>query len=165
MWYYFLVVSRQLYPFTVLLGGVLVWYDSNLLYVFSTCFSLKHAYGFTYWHYFKCRDYLSPSDIMGNYPHLVVLGTGLAFGFLVVRYLCFSVTTPFSGIFYFSFSELNCFYKNCCYYVTVWLALKHAFSHVHVFFFFFFFFCAWTLTSHGFTVHTLFITVYAPFTY
>ncbi|KAK7828629.1 choline/ethanolaminephosphotransferase 1 [Quercus suber] len=31
------------------------------------------------------RDYLSPSDIMGNYPHLVVLGTGLAFGFLVGR--------------------------------------------------------------------------------
>lgn len=35
------------------------------------------------------RDYLSTSDIMGNYPHLVIVGTGLAFGFLVVRYLCF----------------------------------------------------------------------------
>ncbi|KAJ8769411.1 hypothetical protein K2173_002731 [Erythroxylum novogranatense] len=43
----------MLYPFIVLMGGVL--------------------------------DYLSPSDIMGNYPHLVVLGTGLAFGFLVGR--------------------------------------------------------------------------------
>ncbi|KAL2927379.1 Choline/ethanolaminephosphotransferase 1 [Bienertia sinuspersici] len=29
------------------------------------------------------KDYLSPSDIFGNYPHLVVMGTGLAFGFLV----------------------------------------------------------------------------------
>ncbi|XP_043717320.1 choline/ethanolaminephosphotransferase 1-like [Telopea speciosissima] len=45
----------MLYPFAVLLGGVLVW------------------------------DYLSPSDIIGNYPHLVVVGTGLAFGFLVGR--------------------------------------------------------------------------------
>ncbi|CAI0552711.1 unnamed protein product [Linum tenue] len=45
----------MLYPFFVLMGGVLVW------------------------------DYLSPSDIMGNYPHLVVLGTGVAFGFLVGR--------------------------------------------------------------------------------
>ncbi|XP_042505073.1 choline/ethanolaminephosphotransferase 1-like [Macadamia integrifolia] len=45
----------MLFPFAVLLGGVLVW------------------------------DYLSPNDIMGNYPHLFVLGTGLAFGFLVGR--------------------------------------------------------------------------------
>ncbi|GLT91712.1 hypothetical protein SLE2022_095870 [Rubroshorea leprosula] len=45
----------MLYPFAVLLGGVLVW------------------------------DYLSPSDIIGTYPHLVILGTGLAFGFLVGR--------------------------------------------------------------------------------
>ncbi|GLU04832.1 hypothetical protein SLE2022_219620 [Rubroshorea leprosula] len=45
----------MLYPFVVLLGGVLVW------------------------------DYLSPSDILGNYPHLILLGTGLAFGFLVGR--------------------------------------------------------------------------------
>ncbi|TXG56746.1 hypothetical protein EZV62_018059 [Acer yangbiense] len=45
----------KLYPFVVLMGGVLVW------------------------------DYLSPSDLIGNYPHLVVLGTGLAFGFLVGR--------------------------------------------------------------------------------
>ncbi|XP_057963014.1 choline/ethanolaminephosphotransferase 1 isoform X1 [Malania oleifera] len=45
----------MLCPFVALLGGVLVW------------------------------DYLSPSDIMGNYPHLVILGSGLAFGFLVGR--------------------------------------------------------------------------------
>ncbi|RVX06175.1 Choline/ethanolaminephosphotransferase 1 [Vitis vinifera] len=45
----------MLYPFAVLMGGVLAW------------------------------DYLSPSDIMGNYPHLVIVGTGLAFGFLVGR--------------------------------------------------------------------------------
>ncbi|CAA2976583.1 choline ethanolaminephosphotransferase 1 [Olea europaea subsp. europaea] len=45
----------MLYPFVVLLAGVVVW------------------------------DYLSPTDLMGNYPHLVVVGTGLAFGFLVGR--------------------------------------------------------------------------------
>ncbi|KAF9598620.1 hypothetical protein IFM89_028289 [Coptis chinensis] len=50
-----LMALAMLYPFVVLLGGVLVW------------------------------DYLSPSDLMVNYPHLVVLGTGLAFGFLVGR--------------------------------------------------------------------------------
>ncbi|XP_056845852.1 choline/ethanolaminephosphotransferase 2 isoform X1 [Raphanus sativus] len=45
----------MLYPFVVLLAGVLTW------------------------------DYLSPVDLIRNYPHLVVLGTGLAFGFLVGR--------------------------------------------------------------------------------
>ncbi|XP_038707135.1 choline/ethanolaminephosphotransferase 1-like [Tripterygium wilfordii] len=50
-----LLALAMLYPFVVLLGGVLVW------------------------------DYLSLSDIMRNYPHLVVAGTGLAFGFLVGR--------------------------------------------------------------------------------
>lgn len=30
------------------------------------------------------RDWMSPSDLTGNYPHMVVMGTGLAFGFLVV---------------------------------------------------------------------------------
>lgn len=38
---------------------------------------------------YACRDYLSPSDIIANYPHLIVVGTGLAFGFLVVRHLSF----------------------------------------------------------------------------
>ncbi|KAI3467176.1 hypothetical protein Pfo_023839 [Paulownia fortunei] len=50
-----LLALAMLYPFVVLLGGVLVW------------------------------DYLSPSDLMGNYPHLVIVGIGLAFGFLVGR--------------------------------------------------------------------------------
>ncbi|KAK3421774.1 choline/ethanolaminephosphotransferase 1 [Eucalyptus grandis] len=50
-----LLALAMLYPFAVLLTGVLTW------------------------------DYLSPSDIMGRYPHLVVIGTGLAFGFLVGR--------------------------------------------------------------------------------
>lgn len=50
-----LLALAMLYPFAVLLVGVLVW------------------------------DYLSPSDLFGNYPHLVVVGTGLAFGFLVGR--------------------------------------------------------------------------------
>ncbi|KAI9168769.1 hypothetical protein LWI28_001662 [Acer negundo] len=50
-----LLALAMLYPFVVLMGGVLAW------------------------------DYLSPSDLIGNYPHLVVLGTGLAFGFLVGR--------------------------------------------------------------------------------
>ncbi|KAG6765770.1 hypothetical protein POTOM_029827 [Populus tomentosa] len=48
-----LLALAMLYPFVVLVGGVLLW------------------------------DYLSPSDLMSNYPHLVILGTGLAFGFLV----------------------------------------------------------------------------------
>ncbi|CAI9756126.1 unnamed protein product [Fraxinus pennsylvanica] len=50
-----LLALAMLYPFIVLLGGVLIW------------------------------DYLSPIDLIGNYPHLVVVGTGLAFGFLVGR--------------------------------------------------------------------------------
>ncbi|KAL2546307.1 Choline/ethanolaminephosphotransferase 1 [Forsythia ovata] len=50
-----LLALAMLYPFVVLLGGVLIW------------------------------DYLSPTDLMGTYPHLVVVGTGLAFGFLVGR--------------------------------------------------------------------------------
>ncbi|XP_011077582.1 choline/ethanolaminephosphotransferase 1 [Sesamum indicum] len=50
-----LLALAMLYPFVVLLSGVLVW------------------------------DYLSPSDLMANYPHLVIVGIGLAFGFLVGR--------------------------------------------------------------------------------
>ncbi|KAL9253115.1 Choline/ethanolaminephosphotransferase 1-like protein [Drosera capensis] len=45
----------MLYPFVVLLAGVIIW------------------------------DYLSPSDLIRNYPHLVIVGSGLAFGFLVGR--------------------------------------------------------------------------------
>ncbi|PIM98578.1 sn-1,2-diacylglycerol ethanolamine and cholinephosphotransferase [Handroanthus impetiginosus] len=50
-----LLALAMLYPFVVLLGGVLLW------------------------------DYLSPSDLIVNYPHLVILSIGLAFGFLVGR--------------------------------------------------------------------------------
>ncbi|KAF8378632.1 hypothetical protein HHK36_029981 [Tetracentron sinense] len=50
-----LLALAMLFPFILLLGGVLAW------------------------------DYLSPSDIMGNYPHLVIVGTGFAFGFQVGR--------------------------------------------------------------------------------
>lgn len=50
-----LLALAMLAPFVVLLGGVLLW------------------------------DYLSPEDIIANYPHLVIIGTGLAFGFLVGR--------------------------------------------------------------------------------
>ncbi|KAL7149269.1 hypothetical protein ABFS83_05G028000 [Erythranthe nasuta] len=50
-----LLALAMIYPFVVLLGGVLVW------------------------------NYLSPADLMRSYPHLVVVGTGLAFGFLVGR--------------------------------------------------------------------------------
>ncbi|PWA84733.1 putative CDP-alcohol phosphatidyltransferase class-I family protein 3 [Artemisia annua] len=45
----------MLIPFFVLLGVVILW------------------------------DLMSPSDLMGNYPHMYVMGTGLAFGFLVGR--------------------------------------------------------------------------------
>ncbi|GAA0154099.1 transferase [Lithospermum erythrorhizon] len=50
-----LLALAMLYPFIVLLAGVLMW------------------------------DYLSPIDLIGKYPHLVIVGTGLAFGFLVGR--------------------------------------------------------------------------------
>ncbi|KAK4763738.1 hypothetical protein SAY87_013176 [Trapa incisa] len=50
-----LLAMAMLYPFFVLLGGVLAW------------------------------DYLSPNNLIESYPHLFVTGTGLAFGFLVGR--------------------------------------------------------------------------------
>uniref|UniRef100_A0A0D3EZW8 Aminoalcoholphosphotransferase n=1 Tax=Oryza barthii TaxID=65489 RepID=A0A0D3EZW8_9ORYZ len=50
-----LLALAMLFPFGLLLAGVLVW------------------------------SYLSPSDIMRNQPHLLVIGTGFAFGFLVGR--------------------------------------------------------------------------------
>lgn len=50
-----LLAFAMLYPFAVLLGGALLW------------------------------NYLSPSDLMAEYPHLFIGGTGLAFGFLVGR--------------------------------------------------------------------------------
>ncbi|KAL9325138.1 hypothetical protein ACSQ67_005783 [Phaseolus vulgaris] len=59
----------MLYPFVVLVGGVLMWYKLN-----SRCINFVPS-----------LDYLSPSDIMGRYPHLVIIGTGLTFGYLVGR--------------------------------------------------------------------------------
>lgn len=50
-----LMALAMLYPFIALMIGVLVW------------------------------SFLSPSDIMGNQPHLVIIGTGFAFGYLVGR--------------------------------------------------------------------------------
>ncbi|XP_016752341.1 choline/ethanolaminephosphotransferase 2-like [Gossypium hirsutum] len=50
-----LLALAMLHPFILLIGGVLVW------------------------------DYLSPSDIIRNHPHLLILVAGLAFGFLVGR--------------------------------------------------------------------------------
>ncbi|KAI5673510.1 hypothetical protein M9H77_13874 [Catharanthus roseus] len=50
-----LLALAMLYPFAVLLSGILAW------------------------------DYLSPIDLIGTYPPLVVVGTGFAFGFLVGR--------------------------------------------------------------------------------
>ena len=64
----------------------------------------------------------------------------------------------------FRFSKLSEFQTDP---VTVCFKLNPAFTQVHVFPFFFFS-CAWTVTSHGFTVqetkitiHALFITVHA----
>jgi len=50
-----LLALAMLFPFGVLLAGVLIWSS------------------------------LSPSDIMAKYPHLLIIGTGFAFGFLVGR--------------------------------------------------------------------------------
>ncbi|THG21512.1 hypothetical protein TEA_029756 [Camellia sinensis var. sinensis] len=58
----------ELYPFVVLVGGVLIW------------------------------DYLSPYDLIGNYPHLVIVGTGFAFGFLVsLFYLPFAIANALTA--------------------------------------------------------------------
>ncbi|XXG72930.1 hypothetical protein AAC387_Pa07g1920 [Persea americana] len=50
-----LLALTMLFPFGMLLGGVLVW------------------------------SFLSPTDIMRTQPHLLIIGTGFAFGFLVGR--------------------------------------------------------------------------------
>ena len=66
-----------------------MWYVNNLSSCFSHAYLEDHfvSYFIHSCSYSLCRDYLSPNDIIGNYPHLVVVGTGLAFGFLVVRYM------------------------------------------------------------------------------
>ena len=45
--------------------------------------------------------------------------------------------------------------------VSVWIEMIVAFSVSRFPLFFFFYSYAWTVTSHGFTVHTLFITIHA----
>ncbi|KAK1261239.1 hypothetical protein QJS04_geneDACA001982 [Acorus gramineus] len=42
-------------------------------------------YNFPILYNYMRRCYLSPSDIMRNYPHLLIVGTGFAFGYLVGR--------------------------------------------------------------------------------
>lgn len=82
----------QLFPFGVLLAGVLIWfvYKNNCLHtLFSRCSSCKeHFCKVSFYH---CRSYLSPSDIMHSHPHLLIIGTGFAFGFLVVSSLTFCI--------------------------------------------------------------------------
>ncbi|GMH00498.1 hypothetical protein Nepgr_002337 [Nepenthes gracilis] len=68
-----LLALSMIYPFAVLMGGFIIW------------------------------DYLSQSDLIRNYPHLVILGTGLAFGFLVcttlqsLLYLPFAITNALTA--------------------------------------------------------------------
>nr|GMD19662.1 choline/ethanolaminephosphotransferase 1 [Ipomoea batatas] len=63
-----LLALAMLYPFVVLLGGVLLW------------------------------EYISPYGLMGNYPHLFIVGTGLAFGFLVsLLYLPFAIANALTA--------------------------------------------------------------------
>ncbi|KAL1551200.1 Cholinephosphotransferase 1 [Salvia divinorum] len=63
-----LLALAMLYPFALLLGGVLFW------------------------------DYLSPLDLLGNYPHLVILGIGLSFGFLVGRMILAHIVDEPKGL-------------------------------------------------------------------
>nr|GMD13499.1 choline/ethanolaminephosphotransferase 1 [Ipomoea batatas]GMD15204.1 choline/ethanolaminephosphotransferase 1 [Ipomoea batatas] len=75
-----LLALAMLYPFVVLLGGVLLW------------------------------EYISPYGLMGNYPHLFIVGTGLAFGFLVV--ICwFMLLVPCLNIVVL-WTEIVLFYVN-----------------------------------------------------
>jgi hypothetical protein len=100
------IVFLFLFSFTLLLCS---WVESlfgttQICFIHVFLFHMHYGLhsGIVSW----CRHYLSPSDIIGNYPHLVVVGTGLAFGFLVVRYLWFNVTIHSVELFYFL--SLNC---------------------------------------------------------
>uniref|UniRef100_N1R2U2 Putative CDP-alcohol phosphatidyltransferase class-I family protein 3 n=1 Tax=Aegilops tauschii TaxID=37682 RepID=N1R2U2_AEGTA len=61
------------------------------------------------------KSYLSPSDIMRNQPHLLIIGTGFAFGYLVGRmilaHLCdepkVSFMEPMPALAYFPFAIAN----------------------------------------------------------
>ena len=67
--------------------------DTHIILLFFT----SYKYLSDFW----CRDYLSPSDIMGRYPHLVVIGTGLTFGYLVVWQLCLDLKNYWLLFFFF----------------------------------------------------------------
>ena len=76
----------QLFPFVVLLGGVLAWYGSSYTTMLFPSLPSRNCTGHKL-SAFPYRAFWSPSDIMRNYPHLLIVGTGFAFGFLVVRLL------------------------------------------------------------------------------
>jgi len=67
----------------------LVWINNS--HYLHPIFYVLSLFYFYLWETFKppCRSFLSPSDIMKNHPHLVIIGTGFAFGFLVVRLLLY----------------------------------------------------------------------------
>ncbi|CAA6662654.1 unnamed protein product [Spirodela intermedia] len=63
-----LLALAMLFPFGVLMSGVLVW------------------------------SVLSPDDVMKNYPHLLLIGTGFAFGFLVGRMILAHLCDELKGL-------------------------------------------------------------------
>lgn len=63
-----LMALAMLFPFGALLAGVLIW----------------------------C--YLSPSDVMRDHPHLLITGTGFAFGFLVGRLILAHLCDEHKGL-------------------------------------------------------------------
>lgn len=80
-------------------SACLVWV--TLCYLFSCLISFL-IFAFMFVFSPLCRDYLSPAEIIRKYPHFVVLGTGLAFGFLVVGYNYLSFSFQFSYLFWIS---------------------------------------------------------------
>lgn len=68
------------------MGGVLAWYNLKLTISFDNNF-VYVIDDDLFQPYLCVRDYLSPLDLIAAYPHLIVMGTGLAFGYLVVRYI------------------------------------------------------------------------------
>ncbi|KAJ6824278.1 choline/ethanolaminephosphotransferase 1-like isoform X1 [Iris pallida] len=63
-----LMALAMLFPFTLLVVSVLIW------------------------------SFLSPSDIMRNHPHLLIVGTGFAFGYLVGRMILAHLCDEFKGL-------------------------------------------------------------------